>query len=397
MKLQGRRILLGISGGIAAYKVPILVRQLTTLGAEVRVVMTEAAQAFVTKTTLQALSGHPVRDTCFDEAHEQAMGHIELARWADLLLVAPASAHILARLALGLADDLLSTLALATRAPLMIAPSMNPQMWDHPSVQAHVTALQARGITVLPTAHGPHACGEIGPGRMIEPEAIIEHILSQQGRKPYAGRRVLITAGPTQEPIDPARYISNASSGKMGYALAQVAQAQGAEVTLISGPCALPLPAGVKLVPVQTAQAMIGAVLSHIAGQDLFISAAAVADYRANEIATEKIKKQGNALKLTLVETQDILATVCALPQRPVCVGFAAESQDLVSNAKAKLLRKGCELICANDISVSGIGLGADDNALTLLTATDVYTIEKQSKVACAAQILDYIQQQLLK
>lgn len=395
--IQGKHILLGVSGGIAAYKAPLLVRQLKSLGADVRVVMTRAAKEFTTTTTLQALSGHPVRIETFDEAHEQAMGHIELARWADYLLIAPATANIIAKLAMGLADDLLSTLALATQAPLMLAPAMNTHMWAHPSVQANIALLKQRQAHILPTAYGEQACGDIGYGRMWEPEHIVDALMTLAAPKPWAGVRVLISAGPTHEPIDPVRYIGNRSSGLMGYALAQVAKAWGAEVTLVSGPTHQPVPAGVNCVPVTTAQEMMLAVMDHIQGQDLFISAAAVGDYRVSTPASQKIKKHNEPLTLTLIENEDILAKVSALPHRPVCVGFAAESEHVLEYARAKLAHKRCDMICANDIAQPGIGFEAADNAVTLITATDTRVLAKQSKQDCAKQILQYTMDHFLQ
>lgn len=397
MKLEGKHILLGVTGGIAAYKVPALVRQLRSLGAEVRVVMTPAAQQFTTTTTLQALSGHPVRIECFDEAHEQAMGHIELARWADYMVIAPATAHTIAKLATGLADDLLTTLVLATQAPLVIAPAMNTHMLAHPSAQANLALLKQRQVHVLPTAYGEHACGDIGFGRMLEPQTIAEYMLSLVQPQLWQGVRVLVTAGPTLEPIDPVRYIGNRSSGKMGYALAIAAQAMGAHVTLISGPCALSTPLGVDQIAVNSAQEMMSAVMAHIHDQDVFIAAAAVGDYRMSQISTQKIKKQGSSLILTLVENEDILAAVGRLAQRPICIGFAAESEDVIGHARAKLVQKNCDMICANDITVPGIGFEAEDNAITLITATDTLTLDKQSKQGCATHILRYTMDHFLK
>lgn len=396
MILQGKHILLGVTGGIAAYKAPLLVRQLKSLGADVRVVMTRAATEFTTTTTLQALSGHPVRIECFDEAHEQAMGHIELARWADYLLIAPATANTIAKLAMGLADDLLSTLALATQAPLIVAPAMNMHMWAHPSVQANIALLKQRQAHILPTGYGEQACGDIGYGRMWEPESIVDYVLALASPKPWAGVHVLVTAGPTHEPIDPVRYIGNRSSGLMGYALAQVAQAWGATVTLISGPTHQSQPVGITLVSVNTAQEMMLAVMDHVQGQDLFVSAAAVGDYRVNEIATQKIKKQQGPLTLSLIQNEDILAKVSALPHRPVCVGFAAESERVLDHARAKLMSKGCDMICANDIAEPGIGFESADNAVTLITATDTRVFAKQSKQDCAKQILQYTMEHFL-
>ncbi|MGC8733402.1 MAG: bifunctional phosphopantothenoylcysteine decarboxylase/phosphopantothenate--cysteine ligase CoaBC, partial [Halothiobacillaceae bacterium] len=341
MNLTGKHILLGLSGGIAAYKACDLVRRLRDAGAEVRVVMTEGATHFVTPLTLQALSGYPVRTSVWDEAAEAAMGHIELARWADAILIAPASADVLARLAAGMADDLLTTLCLATEVPLLLAPAMNRVMWANPATQANVQTLTARGAILLGPAAGAQACGETGEGRMLEPvelvARLVEHLTPPQHG--LAGKRVVITAGPTREALDPVRFISNRSSGRMGYALAEAAQATGAEVVLISGPTALPTPKGVARIDVETALQMRNAVMAQMPC-DIFIGTAAVADYRPLEAAPEKIKKGAEQLTLTLVKNPDIVSEVAALPERPFVVGFAAETEHVLEHARDKLVRK---------------------------------------------------------
>src|SRR6187402_318647 len=317
MSLRQRRILIGVTGGIAAYKVCELVRRLRDLEAEVRVVMTEGATHFVTPTTFQALSGQPVRVSLWDEAGEAAMGHIELAKWAERVLVAPASADTLARLAHGFADDLLSTVVLATAAPVYIAPAMNQQMWAHPAVQTNIGTLRVRGVEVLGPADGDQACGDIGSGRMLEPHELRDILVASFGEQPLRGRRVLVSAGPTYEDIDPVRFIGNRSSGRMGFAMAEAASAQGARVTLVAGPCALSTPAGVARVDVRSASEMRGAVLGAIAAQQIFVSAAAVADFRPRRIAPGKIKKgapdvASSGLTLELEATEDILAEVAS-------------------------------------------------------------------------------------
>ena len=358
-----RQVLLGVSGGIAAYKAAELTRRLRTAGAEVRVVMTRAAQAFVAPLTFQALSGNPVRLDLLDPAAEAGMDHIELARWADLVLVAPASADLMARLAAGMADDLLTTLSLATAAPLVLAPAMNQQMWRHPATQANARLLAERGVRLLGPASGAQACGEIGPGRMLEPDAIVQALLSSR----LAGRQVLITAGPTREAIDPVRYVGNRSSGRMGYALAQALLGRGARVVLVSGPTALPAPAGVELVRVESALEMHQAVMSRIAGQDLFVATAAVADYRVADPAPAKIKKGQAELTLRLVRNPDILADVAALRDGPFTVGFAAETERVEEQALDKLRAKGLDMIAANQVGGTHGGFEREDNALTVI------------------------------
>ena len=365
--MRGKHVVLGVTGGIAAYKSAELVRRLVERGAQVQVVMTAAAREFITATTFQALSGRPVRDSLWDAAAEAAMGHIELARWAELVLIAPASADFMARLAAGRADDLLSTLCLATTAPLVVAPAMNQQMWANAATQANVATLRSRGVRLLGPAIGEQACGEHGPGRMLEPLEIAdlaEPLLTPHG--PLSGKRVLITAGPTREGIDPVRFISNRSSGKMGYAVAQAMRAAGAEVVLVSGPVALPTPPGVRRVCVESAQQMLDAVQLEISGTDIFVATAAVADYRPVTVAECKIKKKTEQLSLEMTRTTDILATVAARADRPFVVGFAAETNAVEQHALEKLLRKNLDMIAANEVSTCK-AFDCEDNALLVL------------------------------
>lgn len=380
--LVGARILLGISGGIAAYKCPELVRLLVKAGAEVQVVMTPAAQTFVTPMSLQAVSGRSVRTDLFDPAAEQGMGHIELARWATLVLIAPASADVLARMRAGMANDLLTTVLLATEAPVVIAPAMNQGMWLHPATQANVAALNTlyQPQWIGPDA-GRQACGDVGPGRMAEPAAIVAS-LQPASSHALAGQRVIITAGPTREPIDPVRYISNHSSGKMGYALAEVAARWGAAVTLISGPVNLPVPTGVSWVSVETAAEMLDAAEQAAAGADWFFAAAAVADYRAAEVAPQKLKKDAGLSKLAWMENPDIVATIACSAQRPkYVVGFAAETEQLEQHAQAKLARKQLDWVVANDVSRADIGFGHDANQVTVFDrAGRRYDIDRAPK-----------------
>jgi phosphopantothenoylcysteine decarboxylase/phosphopantothenate--cysteine ligase len=364
--LANLKILLGVSGGIAAYKAAELTRRLRDAGADVQVVLTANAARFVTPLTFQALSAHPVRSGLWDESAEAAMGHIELARWAQRVLIAPASADVIARLAHGLADDLLTTLCLASTAPLAIAPAMNLRMWGHAATQANVATLRERGVNFLGPADGPMAEAESGPGRLLEPQQIIAELAALHGPKPLAGARVLVSAGPTYEDIDPVRFVGNRSSGKMGFAVAQAAAEQGAHVQLIAGPVHLPTPAGVARTDVRSARQMREAVMQQIPQCDIFISAAAVGDYRPADVAAHKIKKQGGALQLDLTENPDILAEVGALNKKPFLVGFAAETQDLEKYARAKLERKKIDLIAANCVG-GGAGFDACDNELLLL------------------------------
>ncbi len=386
-RLSGRKILLGVSGGIAAYKAAELTRLLRGEGAEVRVVMTAAAREFVSPLTFQALSGNPVRSELFDPAHEAAMGHIELARWADLVLIAPASANVVARLAHGLADDLLTTLCLAAACPLAVAPAMNQGMWRHAATQENVARLAGRGTLVWGPAEGAQACGDTGPGRLLEPADLLERIAGALCRGPLAGVRVLVTAGPTREPIDPVRYVGNRSSGKMGYALAQALRALGADVVLVSGPTALPTPAGVARVDVETALEMQGAVASRVADCDLFVGCAAVADYRPAAPAPGKIKKTAERLALELVRNPDIVASVAARAAPPFTVGFAAETERLVEQADAKRRAKGLHLIAANLVGAADTGFEHDDNALTVLWDGGSAVLERAPKPVLARRL----------
>ncbi len=364
---QGKRILLGVTGGIAAYKSAELVRRLRERGADVQVVMTTAAREFVTPLVFQALSGRTVRTDLWDSAAEAAMGHIELARWAELVLVAPASADFLARLAGGRADDLLATLCLATTAPIAVAPAMNRQMWANPATVANVDRLRQRGVHILGPGVGEQACGEVGEGRMLEPTDLADRLLDLlPGTGPLRGRRVLITAGPTRERIDPVRFISNRSSGKMGFAVAQAAREAGADVVLVSGPVALATPPGVRRVDVESAEAMLAAVQREVEQADIFISTAAVADYRPARPAEQKIKKHSERLQLDMERTVDVLASVAACAHRPFVVGFAAETESVEQNARAKLLKKNLDMIAANEVGHTK-GFDCEDNHLIVL------------------------------
>jgi len=390
MNLAKTRVLLGISGGIAAYKTPELARRLRETGAEVQVVMTRTAAAFVAPLALQAASGSAIRSELLDEQAEAGMGHIELARWADLLLIAPATAHLMARLAHGLADDLLTTLALATAAPLVLAPAMNHRMWEHAATRENRRRLEERGVRILGPAVGPQACGEDGPGRMLEPGEILA-ALSRAGPGPLAGRRVVITAGPTREALDPVRFIGNRSSGRMGYAVARSMRARGAEVTLVSGPTGLLEPLGVERLSVESAEEMAAAVMDQVERCDLFIGAAAVADYRPAEVAAAKIKKDAAELVVRLVKNPDILASVAALPERPFVVGFAAETERLEEHAGAKLRAKGLDMIAANWVAGPAGGFDAEDNAILVLWAGGSRALPLMSKSELAEQLADLI------
>ena len=386
--LAGLRVLLGVSGGIAAYKAAELVRRLRDAGAEVRVVLTEGAAHFVTPLTFQALSGNTVRTSLWDESAEAAMGHIELARWADQVVVAPASADLIARLAHGFANDLLTTLCLATAAPIAIAPAMNQQMWANAATQANLATVRQRGIRVLGPASGSQACGEFGAGRLLEAENIVAELAATRGPRVLDGRRVLISAGPTFEDIDPVRFIGNRSSGRMGYAIAAAAAANGADVTLISGPVALATPSGVTRIDVRSAREMREAVLERATDNDVFISAAAVGDYRPQSVAAQKIKRtDGKPLELELVQNPDIVAEVAALPRRPFIVGFAAETEDIERHARGKLERKGIDLIAANKVG-AGEGFESEDNALLLIWAGGSEQLERTDKRTLAERLL---------
>ena len=391
--LAGRRILLGVTGGVAAYKAADLLRRLKEAGAEVRVVMTTHATAFVAPLTFQALSGEPVRDGLLDPAHEAAMGHIELARWPDLILVAPATANCMAKVAQGLADDLLSTLLLATDRPVAMAPAMNRLMWANPATRANVETLLARGIQLLGPGSGDQACGETGEGRMLEPvqirDAVIERLTTPG---PLQGCRAVVSAGPTREPIDPVRFIGNRSSGKQGFAVAAALKALGAEVTLVAGPVSLPTPAGVKRVDVETTAQMLEAARTAVAGAQLFVSVAAVADYHVADVAPRKIKKHDATLPLVLSRNPDILSTLRGEFPALFMVGFAAETDDLETHARGKLERKGLQMIAANRVG-DGRAFEVDRNALQVFWPGGSATLDEGPKAdvarALAALIAD--------
>jgi phosphopantothenoylcysteine decarboxylase / phosphopantothenate---cysteine ligase len=393
--LGGKRILLGVSGGIAAYKAADLVRRLRERGAVVQVVMTEGAKRFVTPLTFQALSGRPVRDGLFDEAAEAAMGHIELARWADLVLVAPASADLLARLAQGRADDLLTTLCLATAAPVFVAPAMNHQMWAHAATQANIDTLRTRGVMTLGPGVGDQACGEEGAGRLLEPLEIATAVEAELGGPgPLSGSRVVITAGPTHEPIDPVRYIGNRSSGRMGYAVAEACLAAGAEVSLVSGPVKIEAAEGVRVTRVETAEQMFAAVQLEVEGADLFIGTAAIADFRPTAPASDKLKKRDGAPEMGLTENPDILAWVGSREPRPFTVGFAAETGELEANARDKLQRKHLDMIAANLVG-GGLGFDAADNALSVYWTDGGIELQRADKSVLARELVALISTQL--
>ena len=389
-QLTQRHILVAISGGIAAYKGAELVRLLKKQGAVVRVILSRGATEFITPLTMQALSGEPTHTELLDEAAEAGMGHIELARWADLMIIAPATADVIARLAQGRADDLLTTVALATPAPVAVAPAMNQQMWSHAATQENIQILAARDIQIVGPDAGEQACGDVGPGRLLEPEAIVMALNQRFDNRLLEGRRVVITAGPTVEAIDPVRYLSNHSSGKMGYALASACADAGAQVELISGPVNLASPDRVTVYPVTSAEEMCERALALADGADLFIGAAAVADYRPESRSTQKIKKQnGKAPVITLVENPDIIATVSQLANRPSLVaGFAAETQSVIEHAREKRLRKGLDMIIANDVSDPDTTFGSEQNAVHLITEAEEQSLPLASKRVIAEQIV---------
>lgn len=395
MELKGKRILLGVTGGVAAYKAALLLRLLTGAGARVQVVMTESATRFVTPVTFQALSGQPVFVDQWDDRMPNNMAHIDLSREADAILVAPASANFLARVAQGLADDLLTTLVLARNCPLLVAPAMNRQMWENPATRRNVATLRQDGIEIFGPAAGMQACGEEGEGRMLEPDALLESLITFLAPKPLAGRRVLMTAGPTFEAIDPVRGITNLSSGRMGYAIAQAAARAGAKVTLVSGPVALPVPQGVERISVRSALEMHQAVLGQVLHSDVFIGVAAVADFRVADVAPQKLKKEaGGPPDIRLIPNPDILAEVAALPNPPFCVGFAAESENLDEYAQRKRLRKKIPLIVGNLIQD---GFGGDDNRLVLFDDHGSHPLPPASKTELARYLIDHLAQLLEK
>ncbi|WP_114325019.1 bifunctional phosphopantothenoylcysteine decarboxylase/phosphopantothenate--cysteine ligase CoaBC [Candidatus Colwellia aromaticivorans] len=394
--LQDKKIVLGISGGIAAYKIPELVRRLKEQGANVRVVMTEGAKAFITPLTLQAVSGNAVADSLLDTQAELAMGHIELAKWADLIIIAPATADIIARITAGMANDLLTTLCLATNAPIALAPAMNQQMWHAVATQANVATLNERGYHLWGPGSGEQACGDIGLGRMLEISELVNLSNDFFADKYLQGQHWVITAGPTREAIDPVRYISNHSSGKMGYAIAQAALRAGAEVTLISGAVAISPPIGCQLIPVISADEMHQQALNYAKKCTTFVACAAVADYRVANIAEQKIKKTNDAMQLELVKNDDIVADVASLTDKPFIIGFAAETQNVEHYARGKLMRKNLDLIAANDVAKSGQGFNSENNALTLFSAIDKTEIPLANKQIIAKKLVSLINQHFL-
>lgn len=403
IRMNDSKVLLGVTGGIAAYKSAELVRKLKEAGVSVRVVMTEAAKSFITPLTLQALSGEPVFDTLLDEKAEQAMGHIALARWADRVLIAPASADFMARLTYGHANDLLTTICLATKAPILLAPAMNRVMWENPATQHNKILLSQRGIECWGPDEGAQACGETGLGRMRDPASLARDLLARlrgDAEDPHSaqsqlsilqGKKILITAGPTQEPIDPLRYMTNNSSGKMGYALARAAHSLGAEVIIISGPVNQICPDSIRCISIKTAAEMLDKVMEEVKNADIFIATAAVADYRTDIISDHKIKKTAETLDLHLVRNPDIMACVAALNKPPFIVGFAAETQNLLSNAKEKLISKKADLIFANDVSQPEIGFNAEDNEVIAISSTGEKKFPRAHKNILARQLINYI------
>jgi phosphopantothenoylcysteine decarboxylase/phosphopantothenate--cysteine ligase len=389
MTLKGKRILLGMTGGVAAYKAAALARLLVKAGADVRVAMTESATRFVGTATMQALSGQPVWTDLWDTRVPDTMGHIELSRDRDLIVVAPATADFMARVVHGRADDLLAALCVARRCPLMLAPAMNVEMWENPATQRNVATLRADGVHLAGPAPGDQACGETGMGRMLEPADILAEIQNLFRPGILAGKRVLVTAGPTEEPVDPVRVLTNSSSGKMGYAVARAAREAGAEVTLVSGPVSLDTPAGVSRVDVRTAQEMFDAVKKTAKGCDVFISVAAVADYRVKNPSAQKLKKaDGKGLTLELEENPDILAWVAALPKPPFCVGFAAESEKLSKHAQDKRVKKHLPLIAAN---LAQDALGRDENNIVLYDERGAHPLGRGPKIELARKLLEHV------
>jgi len=395
--LANKNILLGVSGGIAAYKSAEIVRHLRKAGALVRVVMTKSAEEFITPLTLQALSGNRVSTELLDVEAEAAMGHIELAKWADGLLIAPATANTLARISSGRGDDLLSTIALAFEGPVSLAPAMNQAMWRNERTQENLKKLIDQDFVICGPGSGEQACGDVGLGRMLEPLDILDMFSLSFNEGTLSGKKILITAGPTQEPIDPVRFITNRSSGKMGYSLVEAALESGANVTLISGPVNIDPPSNCNFVSIKTAKEMFDAVMHHISGMDVYIGTAAVSDYSPAKASDSKIKKDGSSspMFLELKENQDILKSVSELEQRPYVVGFAAETNDLIKNAEKKLSTKNLDLIIANDVSNKEIGFDSDDNEVTLITEKEKYLIERQNKRKVSKKIIDFISRRI--
>jgi len=397
--LQGKKIVLGITGGIAAYKTPELVRRLKDQGADIRVVMTTAAKAFITPLSLQAVSANAVSDSLLDSQAELAMGHIELAKWADYILIAPATADVIARITCGMANDLLTTICLATSAPIAIAPAMNQQMWHAEITQENINKLTARKYQIFGPGAGEQACGDVGLGRMLDVDDIVDltcqFFLSKAvtNQVDLSGQTWLITAGPTREAIDPVRYISNHSSGKMGYAIAQAAQLAGAKVQIISGPVQISTPKGCEKIAVESAVEMHEQAIKLAKHADVFIACAAVADYRVSDIAEQKIKKSADEMHIHLVKNPDIVADVAALKTKPFTLGFAAETQDVEHYALGKLKRKNLDMIAANNVALAGQGFNSDDNALTVFSKSSKTELPLASKHALAAQLVELISQ----
>ena len=391
--LINKNILLGVTGGIAAYKSAEIVRGLKKAGSSVRVVMTQSAKEFITPLTLQALSGNPVSTDLLDAKAEAAMGHIELARWADAILIAPATANTLAKLSSGRADDLLSSITLAFDGPIGLAPAMNQAMWKDERTQSNIQNLEHKNFSLYGPGSGEQACGDVGLGRMLEPSEIIELFASLFEAGTMSNKSILITAGPTQEPIDPVRYLTNRSSGKMGYALAEAAVEAGAQVTLVSGPVNIEPPARCNLVSVKTAEEMHEAVMHHIKKKDIYIGTAAVADYSPTKVEGSKIKKDRSNLPLVLEmkENKDILKEVSELEDKPYMVGFAAETDDLLENARKKLEIKKLDLIIANDVSDKSIGFDSNENEVTLITSSEELLLDRDSKKKISKKILEFI------
>jgi len=391
--LSNKRIILGVTGGIAAYKSAEIIRRLQEQGAEVRVVMTPAASEFIRPLTMQALSGHPVHSNLLDSEAEAGMGHIELARWADLLLIAPASADFIANMVHGRADSLLGAIHLATPAKVAVAPAMNQAMWNHPASLANIAVLKERGVTLIGPGNGLQACGDIGPGRMEQPDSVVSSVRNLFYSGTLAGKKVVITAGPTREALDPVRYISNHSSGKMGYALAAAALEAGADVVLISGPVTLDAPSRCKLIPVISAQDMLNASLDSAVNADIFIAAAAVADYRASNVLEQKIKTQGSSMTIHLEKNTDVVSAVASANEAIFVLGFAAETENVEAYARDKLQRKKLSAIIANDVSRSDIGFSSDDNEICWIDNTSSVTFSKRSKAQLARDIIEHMAQ----
>ncbi len=394
VSLANKKILLGVTGGIAAYKSADLVRRLREAGADVQVVMTDGGKRFITPLTMQAVSGKPVRDSLLDTEAEAAMGHIELARWADMILIAPASANFIARLAQGMASDLLSTLCLATDAPIALAPAMNRLMWANDATQANMKLLAERGVMAWGPGEGNQACGETGAGRMLEPLELVSHVADYFGDGRLKGQKVLITAGPTREPIDPVRYITNRSSGRMGFAVAEACAAAGAEVTLVAGPVTLPTPVGVERIDVETAEQMHAAVMSKAGGANVLVATAAVADYRPDDCAEAKIKKTNESMSVALTKNADILADASQRFAQLFTVGFAAETDDLKAYARGKLEKKNLNMVAANWVS-DGRGFDREDNALWVCWADGEKELPSAPKKVLARQLVELIAQRM--